>query len=168
MGGSKVTLWTVSPCIIHWMHWSNGSWQTPCRCLDQHSYWCHSSRKCQHRWFSHSWPGATWNIQVFLTDVLSGELAAYPFSMFSPDGSMQISTNKACLKNNLGIETIVSYGDSPLLVADVSAALWTLPCPPHMVVQTLINTLEDLGCKQTQQFRWPSGTGQVFWLLYQE
>ena len=28
--------------------------------------------------------------------------------------------------------------------------------------------VQDLGCKQTQQFRCPSGTGQVLWLLCQE
>ena len=57
--------WVLVPYNV-WMHWSNGSWQSPCRCLDQYSYWCHSSHKCQHHRFSHSWPGATLNIWVFI------------------------------------------------------------------------------------------------------
>ena len=172
-----------------WMHWTNGSWQSPCQCLDQYSYWCHSSHKCQYRRFSHSWPGATSDIRVFiawrflqfyqvadynildtkkamkvkgndvfdqeaiyarviglivsqreldLTDVVSCELAAYPPSMFNPDRSMYIATNKTCLKNSLTVETSVwVWGQPPVIVVDVSAVLWTLLWPPKVLSKYL-------------------------------
>ena len=68
VGGSKVVLWIVSPCAIHCLN-ALIQWilaVTLCRCLDQYSYWSHSSHKCQHRRFSHSWPWATLNIWVFI------------------------------------------------------------------------------------------------------
>ena len=37
---------------------------------------------------------------------------------------------------------------------------------PTRYCPNIDQNVQDLGCKQTQQFRCPSGTGQVFWLLY--
>ena len=75
--------------------------------------------------------------------MLSCELAAYPPSIFNPDGSMRIATNKACLKNSLAVETPVQvWGQPSVIVVDVSAVLWTLPWPPQGTVQTLFNTFK--------------------------
>ena len=66
--------------------------------------------------------------ELDLTDVLRCELAAYPPSMFNPDGSMSIATNKVCLKNSLAVETSVwVWGQPSVIIVDV---LWTLPWPP--------------------------------------
>ena len=173
----QIKIFLVPAPYTVWIHWSNASWQSPWWCLNQYSCWCHRSHKCQHQWFSHFWPGATWNIWLFiawsfcnsikqqtitfsdtkkavkvgdtaiidqkviyarviglivsqweldLSDVLSCELAAYPPSMFNPDGSIWIATNKAWLKKSLAIETSVRvWGQPSFIVVDVSAVLWT-------------------------------------------
>ena len=81
--------------------------------------------------------------ELDLTDVVSCELAAYPPSMFNPDGSMRIATNKACLTRSLAVENSVwVWGQPSVFVVDVSAVLWTLPWPPQGTVQILIYTFK--------------------------
>ena len=62
--------------------------------------------------------------------VLNYELPAYPPSMFHSDGSMRLATGKACLKKCLGVETSARvWGESSVIVVDVSAVLWTIHWP---------------------------------------
>lgn len=79
------------------------------------------------------------NRDLDLTEVLSTELAAYPPSMFLPDGSMRIATGKSILKKNLAVEVPLRLWGSPTaLVIDVSAVLWTIYWPGKGSVQTFV------------------------------
>ena len=80
--------------------------------------------------------------ELDLNDVIGCELAAYPPSMFHPDGSMRIATGKACLKNNLAVETSARvWGQPSVIVVDVyvSAVLWTINWPTKGTVHTFVN-----------------------------
>ena len=48
-----------------------------------------------------------------LQKVLSSELAAYPPSMFHPNGSMRLATSKSTLKNNLAVEVALRNWGAP-------------------------------------------------------
>ena len=77
--------------------------------------------------------------ELDLKDVLGCELAAYPPSMFHPDGSMRIATGKACLKNILAVETSVRvWGQPAVIVVDVSAVLWTIIGPQKELSKPLL------------------------------
>ena len=81
--------------------------------------------------------------ELDLKDVLGCELAAYPPSMFHPDGSMRIATGKACLKNILAVETSVRvWGQPSVIVVDVSAVLWTINWSTKGTVQTFVNEVK--------------------------
>ena len=54
--------------------------------------------------------------ELGLTEVFSCELAAYPPSMFNPDGSMRIAANENCLKNSLAVETSVCVWGQPSVI----------------------------------------------------
>ena len=63
-------------------------------------------------------------------DVLACELAAYPPSMFNPDGEMKISKSKSTLKQKL--QVTVSERNCPVqntIIYDVSALLWVINWP---------------------------------------
>ncbi len=67
-------------------------------------------------------------------DVLSCELAAYPQSMFSPDGQMKVSKSKSTLKRN--VQATVSERNCPAadtVIYDVSALLWVIGWPSDRV-----------------------------------
>ena len=63
-------------------------------------------------------------------DVFACELAAYPPSMFNPDGEIKISKSKFTLKQKL--QVTVSERNCPIqntIIYDVSALLWVINWP---------------------------------------
>ncbi len=71
---------------------------------------------------------------VNFDDLLSCELAAYPPSMFSPDGQMKVSKSKSTLKRNM--QVTVSERNCPeadTVIYDVSALLWVIGWPSDRV-----------------------------------
>ena len=75
--------------------------------------------------------------------VVSCELAAYLPSMFHSDGSMRLATGKACLKKCVGVETSARVWGEPLvIVADVSAVLWTIHWPSQGTVLTFVESFK--------------------------
>lgn len=80
---------------------------------------------------------------VDLGQVLSCELAAYPPSMFHPDGSIRLATGKACLKKCLAVTTSARmWGEPSVVVVDVSAVLWTIHWPAQGTVQTFVDSFK--------------------------
>ena len=76
--------------------------------------------------------------------VFSTELAAYPPSMFTENGTMQIATEKASLKHTLGEEVSARAWDSPtVLIVDVSAILWTVDWPVKATVGAFVQIFKD-------------------------
>ena len=102
--------------------------------------------------------------ELDLTDVLSCELAAYTLSMFNPDESMRIATNKACLKSSLAVETFV-MGTALCYCCGCLSSSVDITLAPTRYCPNINQYVQGFGCKQTQQFGCPSDTGQVFWLL---
>ena len=81
--------------------------------------------------------------ELDFNDVLGCVQAAYLASMFHPDESMWIDTGKACLKNNLAVETSARvWGQPSVIVADVSAVLWTINWPTNGTVNTFVNAFK--------------------------
>lgn len=81
--------------------------------------------------------------ELDLNEVLGCELAAYPASMFHPDGSMRIATGKACLKKILAVETSARlWGQPSVIVVDVSAVLWTIYWSTKGTVLTFVNSFK--------------------------
>ena len=75
--------------------------------------------------------------------VLSSEPAAYPPSMFYPNGSTRLATGKSMLKRNLAVEVpLKTLGSLTAVIIGVSAALWTIDWFTKATVQTFIQ-----GCK---------------------
>ena len=75
-------------------------------------------------------------------EVLDTELAAYPPSMYEPDGTMR-TTAKSILKTILQVKTTQRNVLTPTaIVVDVSALLWTLRWPANGTVETLITTFK--------------------------
>ena len=80
---------------------------------------------------------------VDLGEVLSGELAAYPPSMFHSDGNIRLATGKACLKKCLAVETSAkTWGEPSVIVVDVSAVLWTIHWPSQATVVTFVESFK--------------------------
>ena len=74
-----------------------------------------------------------------LQKVLSSELAAYPPSMFHPNGSMRPETGKSILKKNFAVEMALrTWGAPAAVILDVSACLWTIDWPTKGSVQTFV------------------------------
>lgn len=68
--------------------------------------------------------------EINFDDVLAFELAAYPPSMFNPDGEMKIATSKSALKHKL--QVTISERTCPVhdtVIYDVSALLWVITWP---------------------------------------
>ena len=81
-------------------------------------------------------------------DVLSCELAAYPPSMFCPDGQMKSAKSKAILKKNLQVTISECNCPGPdTVIYDVSALLWVVDWPSKkdklgtfVVLQAFVHT----------------------------
>jgi hypothetical protein len=82
--------------------------------------------------------------ELNLEQVLSCELAAYPPSMFIPDGMMRIRKSKSIMKNLMHVTIsgrISSTLSLDILVIDVSVLLWTLNWPQsHLPLKVFIDT----------------------------
>ena len=74
--------------------------------------------------------------------MLAYELAAYPPSMFNPDGEMKITKSKSTLKRKL--QVAISERNCPIpdtVIYDISALLWVLNWPSdklHVYVDSFL------------------------------
>ena len=80
--------------------------------------------------------------EINFDDVLAYELAAYPPSMFNPDGEMKISKSKSTLKRKLQVAISERNCHIPdTVIYDVSALLWVLNWPSdklHVYVDSFL------------------------------
>ena len=68
--------------------------------------------------------------EINFEEVLAYELAAYPPSMFSPDGEMKIAKTKSVMKQKLQVALSERNCFNPdTIIYDVSALLWVIPLP---------------------------------------